>query len=130
VNCPNPIASPTVTTTYTLTVSDSLGCTQFDVVTIYVDVFCGDVWVPSAFSPNGDGQNDVLYVRGQCIETVEFRVFNRWGECVFKTDDPLVGWDGVWRGVPCENAVFTYTAKGYTIDGNPFDVKGNTSLIK
>ena len=130
VNCPNPVASPTVTTTYTMTVSDSLGCTQFDTVTIFVELYCGDVWVPSAFSPNGDGQNDVLYVRGQCIETVEFKVFNRWGELVFKTDDPAIGWDGVWRGVPCENAVFTYTAKGYTIDGNPFDVKGNVSLIK
>lgn len=130
VNCANPIASPTVTTTYTLTVSDSLGCTQFDTVTIFVELFCGEVFVPNAFSPNGDGQNDVLYVRGQCIETVEFRVFNRWGECVFKTDDPTIGWDGVWRGQPCENAVFTYTAKGTTIDGNTFDVKGNVSLIK
>jgi gliding motility-associated-like protein len=130
VNCPNPVASPTVTTAYVMTVSDSLGCTQVDTVWVFVELFCGEVFVPSAFSPNGDGQNDVLYVRGQCIETVEFKVFNRWGEMVFKTDDPQVGWDGVWRGVPCENAVFTYTAKGYTIDGNPFDVKGNVSLIK
>lgn len=129
-NCPNPIASPTVTTTYTMTVSDSLGCTQIDTVTIFVDIYCGEVFVPNAFSPNGDGQNDVLYVRGPCIETVEFNVYNRWGELVFHTNDPAIGWDGVWRGVACENAVFTYTAKGTTIDQQEFDLKGNVSLIK
>lgn len=130
VNCANPIASPTVTTTYTLTVSDSIGCTQYDTVTIFVELFCGEVFVPNAFSPNGDGQNDILYVRGPCIQTVEFKVFNRWGECVFKTDDPLIGWDGTWRGQACENGVFTYTAKGYTLDGNSFSKKGNVSLVK
>lgn len=130
VNCANPIATPTVTTTYTLTVSDSLGCTQIDTVTIFVEIFCGDVFVPNAFSPNGDGQNDVLYVRGPCIETVEFSVYNRWGELVFRTTDPTLGWDGIWRGVACENAVFTYTVTGMTIDQTEISLKGNVSLIK
>lgn len=128
--CQNPIASPTVTTTYTLTVSDSLGCTLIDTVTIFVDILCGEVFVPNAFSPNGDGQNDVLYVRGPCIATVEFSVYNRWGERVFRTEDPAIGWDGVWRGVPCENAVFTYVVKGTLMDGSEINLKGNVSLVK
>jgi gliding motility-associated-like protein len=128
--CQNPIASPTVTTTYTLTVSDSLGCTQFDTVTVFVDILCGEVFVPNAFSPNGDGQNDLLYVRGACIATVEFSVYNRLGEKVFSTTDPSIGWDGVWRGVPCENAVFTYVVKGTLLDGTEISEKGNVTLVK
>jgi gliding motility-associated-like protein len=129
-SCQNPIASPTVTTTYTLTVSDSLGCTLIDTVTVIVDIFCGDVFVPNAFSPNGDNQNDVLYVRGACIETMDFYVFNRLGEQVFHSTDPAVGWNGTWRGVPCENAVFTYVVKGLLFDGTEVNLKGNVSLIK
>lgn len=128
--CQNPIASPTVTTTYTLTVSDSLGCTQTDTVTVFVDILCGEVFVPNAFSPNGDGQNDVLYVRGACITSMEFSVFNRLGERVFKTTDITIGWDGVWRGVACENAVFTYVLTGTLLDGSEFSKSGNVSLVK
>lgn len=130
-NCQNPVASPTVTTTYTLTVSDSTGCTETDTVTVFVDLDCsGGVFLPNAFSPNGDNQNDILYVRGECIETIDFYIFNRWGEQVFHTNDPTVGWNGTWRGVPCENAVFTYLIKGTLIDGTVIDKKGNVSLIK
>lgn len=129
-NCQNPVASPTVTTTYTLTVTDSLGCLAVDTVTIYVDVVCGEVFVPNAFSPNADNQNDVLYIRGICIETLEFAIYNRWGEQVFRTNDPQVGWDGTWRGAPCENAVFNYVATGTLIDGTEFSKKGNVSLVK
>ncbi|TND05093.1 MAG: PKD domain-containing protein [Bacteroidetes bacterium] len=128
--CTNPVATPTVTTTYTLTVFDSLGCIATDTVTVFVDIYCGDVFVPSAFSPNGDNQNDVLFVRGACIQYLDFFVFNRWGEQVFHTNDPAVGWDGNWRGVACENAVFNYVLKGTLFDGTEFNQSGNVSLIK
>lgn len=128
--CPNPQASPTVTTTYTMTVTDSLGCSMTDTVTVFVDILCGEVFVPNAFSPNGDNQNDILFVRGACIETMEFSVYNRWGEQVFQSTDPTFGWDGVWRGVACENAVFHYVLKGTLIDGTEINKKGNVSLIK
>jgi len=131
-NCTNPIATPTVTTTYTLTVSDSLGCTRTDTVTIFVDILCGDVFVPNAFSPNGDGQNDVLFCRVDplCVSDFEFVVFNRWGEVVFRTTDPSVGWDGIHRGVKCETAVFTWMAKGVFVSGDPLESSGNVSLIR
>ncbi|HTF05681.1 MAG TPA: gliding motility-associated C-terminal domain-containing protein, partial [Bacteroidia bacterium] len=128
--CQNPIATPTVTTTYTLTVYDSLGCFQIDTVTVFVDIFCGEVFVPNAFSPNGDGQNDVLFVRGACIVTMDFYVFNRWGEQVFHSTDLTTGWDGSWRGVPCENAVFNYVLKATLLDATEVEKKGNLSLIK
>lgn len=129
-NCPNPVATPSVTTTYTLTVYDSLGCTAFDTVTVFVDILCGELFVPNAFSPNNDSQNDILYVRGNCIQELDFQVFNRLGEKVFHTTDPTVGWNGVWRGVPCENAVFVYVVKATLLDGTEKMLKGNVSLVK
>ncbi|HEU4717115.1 MAG TPA: gliding motility-associated C-terminal domain-containing protein, partial [Bacteroidia bacterium] len=129
-NCQNPLASPSVTTTYTLTVTDSTGCPATDTVTVFVDIDCGTVFVPNAFSPNGDNQNDVLFVRGACIQYMDFSVYNRWGERVFHSTDPAVGWDGTWRGVPCEDAVFMYVLKGTLLDGTQIDQKGNVSLIK
>lgn len=128
--CQNPVASPTVTTTYTLTVTDSLGCTSTDTVTVFVDIVCGDVFVPNAFSPNGDNQNDILFVRGVCIVTMQFDVFNRLGEKVFSTTDPTIGWNGTWRGVTCENAVFVYVLQATLLDGSEIKKKGNFSLIK
>jgi len=129
-NCANPIASPTVTTTYTLTVSDSLGCTSMDTVTIFVDIECGQIGVPNAFSPNGDNQNDVLYVRGNCIKFLDFKVYNRWGEEVFNTTDQTKGWNGYWRGQPCEAAVFTYVLRATLNDGTQIDKQGNVTLVK
>lgn len=128
--CPDPIASPIVTTTYTMSVTDSLGCTRTDTVTVFVDLLCGEVFVPNAFSPNGDGQNDILFVRGICIEYLDYSIYNRWGEQVFHTNDPAVGWNGTWRGVQCENAVFTYVLKGSLLDGSEIDKKGNVSLVR
>lgn len=131
-NCQNPVASPSVTTTYTLTCSDSIGCVQTDTVTVFVDVYCGEVFVPNAFSPNDDGQNDVLYARIDplCLTSFEFVVFNRWGQVVFRTEDPTIGWDGVFNGVKCETAVFTWMAKGTLVDGTGIDQSGNVSLIR
>jgi gliding motility-associated-like protein len=128
--CPNPFASPTVTTTYTLTVTDSTGCTATDTVTVFVDMNCGDVYLPNAFSPNGDNQNDVFYVRGNCIKYMDFEIYNRWGEKVFESTDPSKGWDGTWRGEKCEAAVFTYFLRATLIDDSTVEQQGNISLVK
>ncbi|HTL81199.1 MAG TPA: gliding motility-associated C-terminal domain-containing protein [Bacteroidia bacterium] len=128
--CQNPTASPSQTTTYTLTVTDSLGCTATDTVTIFVDVQCGDIWVPNAFSPNGDHENDVLFVRGNCIDILTFNVYNRWGELVFTTNDPAIGWDGKWRDKDCEAAVFTYYLRATLNSGDVVEQQGNITLVK
>lgn len=128
--CPDPIASPTVTTTYILTVTDTNGCTDTDTITVFVDITCGELYLPNAFSPNADGRNDVLYVRGNCIKVLQFDVYNRWGERVFSTTDPALGWDGTWRGDACETAVFTYVLRATLLDGTEIDKQGNISLVK
>jgi gliding motility-associated-like protein len=129
-NCQSPVATPTVTTTYTVTVSDGSGCFATDTVTIFVDVACGDVFVPNAFSPNNDNANDTFYVRGNCIKFMDLQIFNRWGEKVFASTDPAKGWDGVWRGQPCETATFTYYLRATLLDGTEINKQGTISLVK
>lgn len=128
--CASTIATPSITTTFVLTVTDSAGCVDVDSVVVTVEIPCDDIFVPNAFSPNGDGQNDVLFVRGTCIQTFSFKVFNRWGELVFESSDQTIGWDGRWRNEACENAVFTYTLTGVLTDGNLLERRGNVSLVK
>jgi gliding motility-associated-like protein len=126
--CANTSASPQVTTTYTV-VATLNGCSGMDTITISVDIICGDLFVPTAFSPNGDGQNDILYVYGNCIETMEFAIFDRWGEKVFETTDPKIGWDGMFNGKKLNPAGFAYYLNA-TVKGEVINKKGNISLVK
>lgn len=130
-NCVSPMANPSVTTQYVLTVTDKNGCTDTSSITIFVDLTCFDPFVPSAFSPNGDQENDVLYVRSNCLKNFTFRVFDRWGEKVFETENLEKGWDGSFRGAPMNAGVFMYTLEGYqTTGGKEIRQKGNITLVK
>jgi gliding motility-associated-like protein len=128
----NPIATPLVTTTYIVTISSG-GCSRSDTVTIVVREFvCGDpyIYVPNAFTPNGDNNNDVLYVRGRNVTEVYFAVFERWGEKVFETKDMNIGWDGKVNGRDADPAVFDYYLKVRCADEQEFFQKGNITLIR
>lgn len=128
--CQITTTSPVETTTFVLTVTDSAGCTDYDTIVVFVEIPCDDIFIPNAFSPNGDGQNDILYVRGSCIKSFTLLVFNRWGEQVFQTSDLTVGWNGTWRGVDCEPAVFAFDLQGTKTDGSLFEEHGNVTLVK
>ena len=120
------------TTVYTLTVSDG-ACTRSDTVEIKVyEIICEDpyVFVPNAFSPNGDNENDVLYVRGIWIEKMIFRIFDRWGEMVFESTDPSIGWDGTFRDRKLDPDVYDFYLDVTCIGGLKSIVKGNVSLMK
>jgi gliding motility-associated-like protein len=86
--------------------------------------------VPNAFSPNGDGLNDVVKVEGKGIVELEFRIFNRWGLEVFYSSDSKVGWDGIYKGEPQEMEVYTYFAKAKFITGQPALLKFNITLLR
>jgi gliding motility-associated-like protein len=88
------------------------------------------IGVPNAFSPNGDGLNDVVKVEGKGIVELEFRIFNRWGLEVFYSSDSKVGWDGIYKGEPQEMEVYTYFAKAKFITGQPALLKGNITLLR
>jgi len=86
--------------------------------------------VPNAFSPNGDGQNDKLYVYGGGFYDFEFLIFDRSGEQVFSTRDQNEGWDGTYKGQPLGTGVYNYILRGSCIDGDPVFKKGNITLLK
>ena len=117
---------------YTLLVSDGI-CTREDTVEIKIyEIICEDpyVFVPNAFSPNGDTYNDVLFVRGLYIEKVIFRIFDRWGEMVFESTDVSNGWDGSFRGVPLQPDVYDYYLDVTCVGGLKSIVKGNITLMR
>ena len=129
-NCVNPNANPPTTTVYYLTVNQG-ACISVD--SVLISVICDDVFVPDAFSPNGDGNNDVLYPQSVCIKRlILFTVYNRWGQKVFETSDINKGWDGMYNNTKLETGVFVYMLKAVSlIENNPeISVKGNVSLIR
>ena len=128
-DCQHPEASPLTTTTYTLTTTDVNGCNAIDSITITVNQV-NTLFVPDVFSPNGDGKNDVLFVRGSNIAEVNFAVYDRWGERVFETRDKNFGWDGTYKGKELSGAVFVYYCIGKYNDGSEFKVKGDVSLVR
>ncbi len=125
--------APTESTVYCVTVSNTSvsNCTNTACINVSVEpVPCGKAFIPSIFSPNNDGRNDLLYVRGSCITKLQFAVYNRWGEKVFETTDKTIGWDGAKNGKPMNPAVFVYYAKIIYEDGTMEEQKGNITLIK
>ena len=86
--------------------------------------------VPTAFSPNGDGSNDILYVRGGAIVTMSFKLFNRWGEKVFETTTLDRGWDGTYNGKPAPIDAYAYVLTASFIDGSSVTKKGNITLLR
>lgn len=118
---------------YQVTVSDGGMCPKSDTVIIYGKNFTCDnpfVFVPNAFSPNGDGDNDILYVRSAVASKVLLRIFDRWGEMVFETKDQHNGWNGTYKGRPCDPDVYDYYLEVTCIDDETKIIKGNITLIR
>lgn len=129
----DPIASPTVTTTYTVIATDANGCTAEDTVTIYVnEVLCDEpeIFIPSAFSPNNDQQNDILYIRGGTIEKVYLVLYDRWGEKIFETNSTSFGWDGMYKGKLLPPDVYVYYVEATCYNKAEYRKKGNVTLIR
>lgn len=127
--CPNPIAAPQSTTSYSVIITDVNGCSVTKTVTITVnDDF--EIFVPDVFSPNGDGENDILYVRGTGIKEVNFVVYDRLGEKIFESNDITKGWDGTYKGSPLNSAVFIYYCSATLFNEKKINTKGDITLIR
>lgn len=129
----NPYAYPKNTQTYYITASDIIGCAKTDTVRVYVlRTPCAEanLFIPNGFSPNADGKNDILYVRGNGITRLLFIVYDRWGQKVFETTDITIGWDGVFKGKQLDPAVFAYYVEGECEGGESFVKKGNVTLFR
>ncbi|PWT98074.1 MAG: hypothetical protein C5B52_12930 [Bacteroidetes bacterium] len=88
------------------------------------------VAVPNAFTPNGDGVNDQVRVRGYAIAKMAFRIYNRWGQLVFQSSDPDQGWDGKYKGVLQPMDAYAYTLDVEFTDGTRTTKKGDITLLR
>lgn len=128
-NCDITNASPLETTTYCVEVSLN-SCVDTACVTVTIDLDCGEVYIPNAFSPNGDTENDLVCVFGNCIASMNLVIYDRWGEKVFESTSTDVCWDGNYRNKPLNSGVYVYVFNGTLISGEEISKKGNISLFK
>ena len=131
-NAQNTQATVDESTIFTLYVSDGV-CTVSDTAEVKVyEIICDlpYVYVPNAFSPNNDGNNDILYVRGLFVEKMIFRVFDRWGEMVFESTDVNQGWNGIFKDKKCDPDVYDYYLQVTCYGGLEKITKGNVTLMK
>ena len=133
----NPTANPVEATIYYLEVNDLSSCKNRDSVIIYTKTFiCEEpyIFVPNTFTPNNDGLNDILYVRGNVITELYFVVYNRWGEKIFETNDQNIGWDGTYKGSTLSPDAYGYYLRYKCIGmgtGDDYQFKkGNVTLIR
>jgi gliding motility-associated-like protein len=135
-NCPQPVATPKFTTKYNVSVVDSNGCKNSADITVFVTCQGADIFVPNTFSPNGDGRNDVFYVRGKGLDRVKsLRIFNRWGEVVFEqqnfpVNNPMYGWDGKYKGNKPAPGVYVYQIEIFCENSQIVQFEGNVALIQ
>ncbi|MES1159169.1 MAG: gliding motility-associated C-terminal domain-containing protein [Bacteroidota bacterium] len=127
---PSPVASPLATTTYTVLAATSAGCQATGSRSIKVFGVAG-IFVPNAFTPNGDGHNDVLKAIPVGIREFKyFAIFNRWGQRIFFTANPAVGWDGNTGGHSGTSATFVWMAGGIDYQGALIERKGTVLVVK
>ncbi len=132
-NMPSTRVWPLLDTEYMVTVTDTFGCALNASVKIDVEpITCSDpyVFIPNAFSPNGDGVNDKLFVRSAILDHFTFMVYSHWGQKVFETNDLNDGWDGTFKGEPCQNGVYDYHFQGVCVGGDEIEVRGNVMLVR
>ena len=116
---------------YRVTATTKQGCTDTSYVTVKFYSTKPDIFVPSAFTPNGDGHNDVLKPIPVGIAHFEyFRVYDRYGHLVYSTNQIGTGWDGTINGSQADNGTFIYMARGLDYLKNVINKKGAVVLFR
>jgi gliding motility-associated-like protein len=103
------------------------GCLQRD--SILISTNC-DIFIPSAFSPNNDGINDLLNMMNKSVKTYNLKIFDRWGALMFETDDFANSWDGKYKGAECQVDNYIYVVTGVKYNDEPFYIKGTITLLR
>ena len=127
---PNPRATLQNDTRFVVRVADQVGCFAFD--TVFVKVFVGPTYyLPSAFSPNNDGLNDIFRPLPVGITRTDyFRVFNRYGQLIFETNKYREGWDGTFKGVKQNPGAYVWVIKGIDRNGRSVTQQGTVMLVR
>ena len=108
-DCPDPLATPVITTSYYVTGTNESGCSDGDTIEISVTQGGEVLYIPNSFSPNDNKLNDLFYAYGTSIKTFDLQIYDRWGELIFRTNDLKLGWDGKYKGKMVEGGVYVYT---------------------
>ncbi len=133
--CKNPIVYPKTSTLYTLQVIDSQGCISKKSIDIFIKVR-DEAFVPTAFTANNDGLNDLLLVHGEKgTKVLTFSIFDRWGERIYHHENSLVndekiGWDGTFRGNMMPSGTYAWMLFVELINGERRTFSGSTNLIR
>ena len=125
-------ATPSATTTFSVNLTDEFGCTLTAQVEVKVNPLqCGEplVFIPNSFTPNGDGKNDILFVRSTILKEFTFRIYDRWGALLFESKSLDEGWNGTYKGKPCQQGVYDYYFIGTCINDEKFVKKGDVMLL-
>jgi gliding motility-associated-like protein len=128
-DCLNPVASPDVTTLYYLYYTDEFGCTFMDSILVQVSP---TLYVPNAFTPNGDDKNNVFKPVMTNLDFYEFFIFDRWGQLILQTTDTEAYWDGTFKGIKCPVDVYVWKIN-YSSELEPNVIKeiyGHVTLIR
>lgn len=133
-NCPSPLSTPLSQKTYTLTVTNGNGCIASDMIVLKLQCQENRVFIPGAFSPNGDGKNDVFSIMG--ISVVKHLViYSRWGTPVYEQHNYIAsirsnGWDGTYKGEPLPSGTYAYFAEMECPSGGSFTKRGTVVLVR
>ncbi len=127
-SCNDPFVRPFESTNYTVEITDECRTSSVD---IFVEVIINHyLEFPTAFTPNGDNENDIFMFESKDIDQVEFKIFNRWGNLVFSSTSLTEGWDGYYSGKLQNTDTYTYYIRAITETGFEFDKKGTFLLIR
>lgn len=128
-DCAATLVAPYTNTDFTLTVNYLSNCSVSGTVRVFVGEG-EDFFVPNAFSPNGDGNNDVLEVYGTGLATVKLKIFNRWGEKIYDSGNQWAGWDGTYKGQLQNPGVYTYYVEGVYLNGKVREKRGTITILR
>jgi len=129
-NIKAPTANGLEPVNYTVIGINEWGCRDTNQVNVNID-YTMDEFVPSVFSPNGDGKNDVFrLVNMKYQRLIEFRVFNRWGKEIYNSTDNTKGWDGTYKGTPQDPGTYSYLIRVAVPDGKQKTYQGNVTLVR
>jgi gliding motility-associated-like protein len=131
----NPVAlftgSENDSITYTVKVATAEGCLGYDSITVHIFKTMPEIFIPTAFTPNADGKNDVLRPKVAGIKQFNyFEIFNRWGNLLFKSTDPAAGWDGTINGIPQPAGTYVAIAQAIDYTGRMINKKGTVVLVR
>jgi gliding motility-associated-like protein len=135
-NCPSPVSKPRSNISYVVKATNRYGCAVNDTVNIKLVCTQGQVYIPTAFTPNKDYKNDVFYIKGSGVKQVNFlKIYSRTGDVIFERagfniNDPSAGWNGMSRGYEVPSGTYVYFTEMICDTGEIFYLKGTVVVIK